>query len=387
MKFEYYNPLLTKQHDQYRNKIREFAESVIKPVAQQLDQTATFSVENTMAMADIGLLGVQVPKEYGGQHLDTISYIIAVEELSRVDSSHAVTVAAHNSLGINPIAKYGTTRQKEDFLPELTSSGKLWAFGLTEPTAGSDAGNSQTSAVKKGDQWIINGHKVFITNGASPLAHGVTLQAVTGEENGKKRLTAILVPRHTAGYQTEPINNKMMWRAADTAKLFFTDCEVPVENTLGEEGKGTHLMLETLDSGRLSIAAMGLGLAQGAYEMAHDYAQKRVQFGRPISKFQAVSFKLADMATKIELARTQLYKACWQKDQGLPYGKEAAMAKLYCSEIAREVADEAVQIHGAYGIISETDIERFYRDQRILQIGEGTSEILRLVISRHIGLK
>ena len=338
-------------------------------------------------MAELGLLGVQVPKEYGGQALDTLTYIIAVEELSRVDGSHAVTVAAHNSLGINPIAKYGTKKQKEEFLPRLTNTGKLWAFGLTEPTAGSDAGNSQTTAQKSGDQWVINGHKVFITNGASELAAGVTLQAVTGEENGKKKLTAILVPRETPGYQTEPIDNKMMWRAADTAKLFFTDCRVPVENVLGEEGKGTHLMLETLDSGRLSIAAMGLGLAQGAFEMAHDYAQKRVQFGRPIAKFQAISFKLADMAMKLELARTQLYKACWQKDQGLPYGKEAAIAMLYCSEIAREVADEAVQIHGAYGVISETDIERFYRDQRILQIGEGTSEILRMVIARHTGIK
>lgn len=387
MNLDYYNPLLTDDHHAYRQKIRDFAESVIRPVARQLDQTGTFSEENTKAMAEIGLMGVQAPKEYGGQALDTLTYIIAVEELSRIDGSHAVTVAAHNSLGVNTINKYGTTRQKEQFLPELTSTGKLWAFGLTEPTAGSDAGNSQTTAVRDGDQWVINGQKIFITNASSGLAAGVTVQAVTSEENGKKKLTAILVPAGTPGYQSEPITNKMMWRAADTARLFFNDCRVPAENQLGEEGKGMHLMLEALDSGRLSIAAMGLGLAQGAYEMAHEYAQKRVQFGRPISQFQAISFKLADMATKIELARNLLYKACWQKDQGLPFGREAAMAKLYTSEIAREVADEAVQIHGAYGIISDTDVERFYRDQRILQIGEGTSEILRLVIARHIGIK
>lgn len=383
----YYNPLLNEDHDRYRKKVREFAEKVIEPQAQYLDETGTFSVDITRQMGQEGLLGIQVSKKYGGQELDTLSYIIAVEEIARIDGSHAATVAAHNSLGIGPIAKYGTKQQKEKYLPELTSSGKLWAFGLTEPKAGSDANNTQTMALKKEDQWIINGHKVFITNSSSELSAGVTIQAVTGEKDGKKQLTAILVDKNTPGYRTEPITNKMLWRAADTGKLYFNDCRVPAENILGEEGKGTHLMLETLDSGRLSIAAMGLGLAQGAFEMAFQYAQNRVQFGKPIAKFQAVSFKLADMATKIELARNLLYKACWQKDQHLPFGKEAAMAKLYCSEVARDVSDEALQIHGAYGVIRETAIERFYRDQRILQIGEGTSEILRLVISRHIGIR
>jgi short/branched chain acyl-CoA dehydrogenase len=387
MSFTYYNPLITEENTRYRQQVREFAEQVIAPVAPELDRTGTFSLDITREMAAQGLLGIQIPKEYGGQNKDTLSYIIAVEELARIDGSHAATVAAHNSLGIGPIAKYGTKEQKEKYLPELSQTGKVWAFGLTEPKAGSDANNSQTTAVKNGSNWRINGHKVFITNSSSELSAGVTIQAVTSEEDGKKRLTAILVDRDTPGYRTEPINNKMLWRAADTGKLFFENCDVPLENRLGEEGKGTHLMLETLDSGRLSIAAMGLGLAQGAYEMAHAYAQNRIQFGRPISKFQAISFKLADMATKIELARNLLYKACWQKDQKLPFGREAAMAKLYCSEVARDVADEAVQIHGAYGIITDTGVERFYRDQRILQIGEGTSEILRLVISRHIGIK
>lgn len=383
----YYNPLLNEAHHNYRKLVREFAEQEIQPVASQLDETGTFSVDITKKMGKLGLLGIQVSKKYGGQELDTLSYIIAVEELARIDGSHAATVAAHNSLGIGPIAKFGTEEQKNKYLPGLTGSGKLWAFGLTEPKAGSDANNTQTSAIKKDKQWIINGHKVFITNSSSELSAGVTIQAVTGEKDGKKLLTAILVDKDTPGYRTEVIRNKMLWRAADTGKLYFKDCEVPIENMLGKEGKGMHLMLETLDSGRLSIAAMGLGLAQGAFELAHAYAQNRVQFGRPISKFQAISFKLADMATKIELARTLLYKVCWQKDQNLPFGKEAAMVKLYCSEVARDVSDEALQIHGAYGVICDTAIERFYRDQRILQIGEGTSEILRLVIARHIGIR
>ena len=226
---------------------------------------------------------------------------------------------------------------------------------------------------------------MFITNSATELSGGATIQVVTGEKDGKKELSVILIERDTKGYTTERIRNKMMWRAADTGKLFFNNCQVPKENLLGEKGQGAKIMLKTLDSGRLSIAAMGLGLAQGAFEMSLDYAKKREQFGKPIIKFQSIGFKLADMDLKIELARNLLYKACWLKDNGEPYGKEAAMAKLYCSEIAKEVADEAVQIHGAYGLFKDVDIERFYRDQRILQIGEGTSEILRLVISRYLG--
>jgi alkylation response protein AidB-like acyl-CoA dehydrogenase len=283
--------------------------------------------------------------------------------------------------------KYGTEEQKQKFLPMLLNGSKLWAFGLTEPNAGSDANNTETEARREGDDWVINGHKIFITNSSSVLSAGATIQAVTGMKDGRKELTVILVERSVPGYASEPINDKLVWRAADTGKLYFRECRVPVSQTLGEPGQGPHIMLETLDSGRLSIAAMGLGLAQGAYEMAIEYAGKRVQFGKPIAKFQAVAFKLADMALKLELARNMLYKACWQKDQNLPFGKEAAMAKLYCSEIAHEIADESLQIHGAYGLIRESPIERFYRDQRILQIGEGTSEILKLVISRHIGIK
>jgi short-chain 2-methylacyl-CoA dehydrogenase len=387
MTYTYINPLINKKHEDFRLLVRDFAEKVVAPQAAELDSTGNFSVELTQAMGKIGLLGMTVPEEYGGSNLDTLSYIIAVEELARVDGSQAATIAAQNSLGLGPIVKYGTEEQKKKFLPALLKDSKLWAFGLTEPNAGSDANNTETEAVREGSDWIINGQKIFITNSASTLSAGATIQAVTGMKEGRKELTVILMERDTPGYSSEPITNKMVWRAADTGKLYFNNCRIPASHTLGQPGEGPHIMLETLDSGRLSIAAMGLGLAQGAFEMAMSYAGKRVQFGKPISKFQAISFKLSAMALKLELARNLLYKACWQKDQKLPFGKEAAMAKLYCSEIAREIADESLQIHGAYGLIKDSPIERFYRDQRILQIGEGTSEILNLVISRHIGIK
>lgn len=387
MIYTYINPLITDKHEQFRLMVRDFAETVVGPKAAELDANGTFSEELTRAMGKLGLLGMTVPEQYGGSNLDTLTYIIAVEELARVDGSQAATIAAQNSLGLAPIVKYGTEEQKQHFLPRLIREARLWAFGLTEPNAGSDANNTETEARQDGDDWVINGHKIFITNSSSILSAGATIQAVTGEKDGRKELTVILLERETPGYSCEPITNKMVWRAADTGKLYFNNCRVPVSQTLGQKGQGPHIMLETLDSGRLSIAAMGLGLAQGAFEMAMTYAGKRVQFGKPIAKFQAISFKLADMAVKLELARNLLYKACWQKDQKLPFGKEAAMAKLYCSEIAREIADESLQIHGAYGLIKDSPVERFYRDQRILQIGEGTSEILKLVISRHIGIK
>jgi len=318
--------------------------------------------------------------------MDTLSYIIAVEELARIDGSQAATMAAHNSLGISPIFKYGTEEQKARYLPKLTTGKKLWAFGLTEANAGSDSNNTETTAVPRDGKWTINGEKIFITNISSPMSGGVTVQAVTGVKEKRKELSVILVDRDTPGYSTEIIQSKMMWRGADTGKVRFKNVEVPEENLLGERGKGSKIMLATLDGGRLSIAAMGLGLAQGAFEMAMEYSSGRIQFGRPVKSFQVNSFKLADMATKIELARALLYKACWLKDNEKPFGKEAAMAKLYTSEIAREVVNEALQIHGAHGLMKGNDIERFYRDQRILEIGEGTSEILRMVIARHLGI-
>jgi alkylation response protein AidB-like acyl-CoA dehydrogenase len=380
------NPLIKEHHIALRSKIRDFAENEIKPVAGKLDDEAGFSVPMTKRLGEMGLLGICLPEEYGGQNLDTLSYIIAVEELARVDSSQAATVAAHNSLGIAPIFNYGTKEQKSDFLPRLTTGDSLWAFGLTEAEAGSDVTRIKTRAELIDGNWKINGSKLFITNSASACSAGITAFAITGENNGKKQFSVILVEKNSKGFLTEPITNKMVWRAVDTGKISFNNCSVPETNLLGVRGKGAHIMLETLDSGRLSIAAIGLGLAQGAFEMALEYAKKRHQFEQPIGKFQSIAFKLAEMQVKLELARNTLYKVCWQKDAKIPFTKEAALIKLYCSEIAREIADEAVQIHGAYGLMKDNDIERFYRDQRILQIGEGTTEILKVLISRHLGL-
>lgn len=375
--------LLDKSYIHYRQKVRKFAEEVVKPVAAELDKKEEFSVNLAKAMGQEGLFGISVPPELGGQGLDTLSYIIAIEEIARVDSSSAATIAAHNSLGIYPIFKFGTEKQKQKYIPGFCTGHKLWAFGLTEVNAGSDVKGVETTAENVDGQWVINGSKMFITNGASEIASGITNLAITGYDGEKKELTAILTPRETPGYKTVPIHDKLMWRSADNAIMKFENCIVPEENILGKRGEGTKIMLSTLDSGRLSIAAMGLGLAQGAYEMALDYSKKRQQFGRSISDFQGIYFKLAEMATKIELARNTLYNTCQLKDKGFSFGKQAAMSKLYCSQIAKEVADEAMQIFGGYGLLRENQIERFYRDQRLLQIGEGTSEILKIVISRY----
>ena len=289
-------------------------------------------------------------------------------------------------MGIGPLYYYGTEEQKLKYLPQLCTGEGTWAFGLTEPDAGSDSRGSKTTAKLEDGKWTINGSKIFITNGASDISLGATVQAVTQTfPDGKKEFTTVIVEKGTEGFKRVAMHGKMMWRASDTSELYFDDCKVPEENLLGKVGEGSKIMLSTLDNGRLSIGAMGLGLAQGAFEEALRYSKERKQFGKPISKFQINAFKLADMAMKIELGRNLLYKACWLKDEGKPFAKEAAMAKLYCSEIAREVADEAVQIHGGYGLMKDYPVERFYRDQRLLQIGEGTSEIQRLVISRYIG--
>ncbi|NLN96725.1 MAG: acyl-CoA dehydrogenase [Bacteroidales bacterium] len=377
---------LNEEHNLIRQTVRDFAEREIRPMARELDEKAEFSTELTSKIGEIGLFGINTAVEYGGQGMDTLSYIIAIEELARIDGSQAATVAAHNSLGISPLLKFGTEEQKHRLIPQLCTGKALWAFGLTEPEAGSDSRASKTTANLENGVWIINGSKIFITNGSAEISAGVTVQAVSGNAGGKKEFSCIIVEKGTPGFTASPIHNKMMWRASDTAEMFFDDCRVPEENLLGKRGEGSKIMLSTLDGGRLSIAAMGLGHAQGAFELALKYAQERKQFGRPIAKFQVNAFKLADMATKIELARTFLYKACWMKDQGMPFGKEAAMAKLYCSEIAKEIADEAVQIHGGYGLLKDYEIERHFRDQRLLQIGEGTSEIQRIVIAKHLGI-
>ncbi len=375
---------LSEEQKMIRQTVRDFAEREVKPLAKELDEKGEFSADLTKKIGELGLFGMYLPEKYGGQGLDTLSYIIAVEELARIDSSQAATLAAHNSLGIGPLYYYGTEEQKMKYLPKLCTGENLWAFGLTEPDAGSDSRGTKTTAKLIDSKWVINGSKIFITNGASELAAGASVQTISGIKNDRKEFTTIIVEKGTPGFNQIPMHGKMMWRASDTAELYFDNCKVPEENILGKKGQGSKIMLSTLDNGRLSIAAMGLGLAQGAFEMAVQYSKERKQFGKSISKFQAISFRLADMATKIELARTLLYKACWLKDSGKLFAQEAAMSKLYCSEIAKEVADDAVQIHGGYGLMKDYPVERFYRDQRLLQIGEGTSEIQKLVISRNV---
>ena len=371
-----------------RETVRKFAETEIAPIAQELDKDETFSVELTRKMGEMGFFGAFVSPEYGGQGLDYISYIIIVEEIARVDGSQAATVAAGNSLGIGPIYYFGSEEQKQKWLPKLCKGEILGAFGLTEPDAGSDAGGTLTVASldESSNEWVINGSKMFITNASNPMAGTVVVQAVTGKRpNGKKEFSCFIVPTDTSGFMARKLHDKLMWRSSDTAELYFDDCRVPAENLLGKKGEGFHQMLSTLDGGRLSIGAMGLGGAQGAFEKALKYSQERKQFGKPLCKKQVIAFKLADMAVEIEAARNLLYKACWLKNKGLPYGEIAAMAKLYCSEMMGRVVNDAVQIHGGYGLIKDYDVERFFRDQKLLDIGEGTSEIQRLVISRNIG--
>ncbi len=371
-----------------RDTVRDFAENVIKPKARELDEKEEFSPEINRQIGEMGLFGFMVPEKYGGNGFGYLPYIVAVEEIARVDGSHAVTIAAHNSLGIGPIHYFGSEEQKKKYLPPICSGEKVWGFALTEPNAGSDAGGTQTTAApdSTGAGWVINGSKIFITNGSSEHSLGCTVQAVTGKRpDGKKEYSCFLIENPTPGFTPKTMKNKMVWRASITSELYFDDCHLPAQSLLGKRGEGFRQMLMTLDRGRLAIAAMGLGCAQGAYEMALKYAKERKQFGKSISTFQANAFKLADMDTQIEAARNMLYKAAWLCDQGRPYQKFAAMSKVYCAEVAHNCCNHAVQIHGAYGLMKEYDIERFYRDQRTLEIGEGTSEICRLVISRYIG--
>jgi short/branched chain acyl-CoA dehydrogenase len=378
---------LSEEQNLTRQAIRTFAEKQIAPVARELDEKEEFSVGLTHKMAELGLLGCFVPEEYGGSNMGYISYAIAVEELARVDASQAATIAAGNSLGIGPIYYFGDEKQRQEWLPRLCSGECLAAFGLTEPDAGSDAGSSRTTATTDGDHWTINGHKIFITNSACSLTGVIIVQAVTGKrKDGKPELSCIIVPSGTSGLTAKEMDNKMMWRASSTGELFFDECIVPEANLLGIRGDGFHQMLSTLDGGRLSIAAMGLGGSQAAFELALQYANSRIQFGRPVASFQVNAFKLADMALEVELARNLLYKVCWLRENGRPITREAAMAKLFCSEVMRRCVHNAVQLYGGYGLMKDYEVERLYRDQRILEIGEGTSEILRIVIARNIGV-
>jgi len=373
---------LDPEHELVRSTVREFAEQRIAPVAEELDRESRFPYELVAELAQLGLMGMTIPEEYGGAGADTVSYAIAVEELTRVDSSVAITMAAHHSLGTLPIYNYGSEEQKREWLPELASGAKLAAFGLTEPDAGSDAGSTRTRAELRDGRWLINGSKIFITNAGTDLTACVTITARTGDDE----ISNIIVPNGTPGYEISKPMKKLGWRASDTRELSFDDVGVPEANLLGPRGNGFQQFLEILDGGRISVAAMGVGLAQGAYDLASAYAQERAQFGRPISKFQAVQFKLADMATELEAGRNMVYKAAWLKDQGRDFALAAAQAKLYTGELSNRVVNWALQIHGGYGYMDEYAISRFYRDQKILEIGEGTNEVQRIVIARHLGL-
>ncbi len=379
------NRHLTEEQVLLRDTVRKFAEEVIRPVAAELDEKEQFSVDITKQMAEMGFMGAFIPEEYGGTALDYVSYIMIVEELARVDGSNAATVAAHNSLGTGPLYYFGNEEQKKKYLPKLTS-GHLWGFGLTEPEAGSDAGNTQTTAVEDGDYWILNGSKTFITNASTELTLGSTILAVSGHKpDGRKEYTCFLVENDTPGYTARPIHKKMMWRASNTSEIFLDNVRVHKSAILGKRGDGFKQMLKTLDYGRLSIASMGLGLAQGAFDYSLNYAKQRKAFGNPIAQFQTTAFKFADSEVGIELARNYLYDVCRMANEGLNITKEGAIAKLYCSELAHSVSNHGVQIMGGYGLIKEYEAERYYRDAKLLEIGEGTSEIQRLVIARNIG--
>jgi len=373
---------LAPEHELIRSTVREFALERVAPLAEELDRESRFPYGLVAEAAELGLMGMPIPEEYGGAGTDTVSYVIAVEELTRIDSSVAITVAAHTSLGTMPIFLFGSEEQKRRWLPELASGSKLAAFGLTEPGAGSDAGATRTRAELRDGQWIVNGSKIFITNAGTEISACVTITAVTGEDE----ISNLIVPNGTPGYEISRPMHKLGWRASDTRELSFRDCAVPEGHLLGPRGQGYRQFLEILDGGRLSVAAMGVGLAQGAYDLAYAYAREREQFGRPIAKFQAIQFKLADMATEIEAGRALVYKGAWLKDQNRPFAKEAAMAKLYTGELSHRAANWALQIHGGYGYMDEFPISRLYRDQKILEIGEGTNEIQRMVIAKHLGL-
>jgi short-chain 2-methylacyl-CoA dehydrogenase len=368
-----------------RDTVRDFARREVAPVAEELDRTKSFPYELVAKMGDLGLMGIPFPVEYGGGGADTLSYALAVEELTRIDSSVAITVAAHTSLGTTPINLFGTDEQRADWLPQLTSGNKLAAFGLTEPEAGSDAGNTKTTAKLDGGEWVIDGAKQFISNAGTEISGCVTITAVTGSSNGTREISNIIVPTGTPGYEPGEPYRKMGWNASDTRPLTFTDCRVPEGNLLGRRGDGFKQFMQTLDGGRIAVAAMGVGLAQGALDEAISYAKERRAFGQPISKFQAIQTKIADISAEIEAARLLVYRAAILKDRGEPFTLTAAQAKLITGRLAVRATEEAVQIHGGYGYIEEYPVCRFYRDAKILTIGEGTDEVMQMVIARQLG--
>jgi short-chain 2-methylacyl-CoA dehydrogenase len=372
---------LTEEQQQIRRLVRDFADGEVRPVAEELDREKRFPYEIVAKLGELGLMGIPYPEEYGGGGADTLSYALAIEELARVDSSVAITVAAHTSLGTWPLYAFGSDEQKADWMPRLCSGERLGAFGLTEPEAGSDAGNTRTRAELDGDEWVINGAKQFITNSGTDISGFVTITARTGDDE----VSNILVANGTPGYEVGEPYRKMGWNASDTRPLAFEDCRVPEDNLVGPRGQGFKQFLQTLDGGRIGVSAMGVGLAQGALDEALSYAKERVAFGKPISKYQAIQAKLADLSTEIEAARLLTYKAALEKDEGRSFSLTAAQAKLKTGRLAVRASEEAVQIHGGYGYIEEYPVCRFYRDAKILTIGEGTDEVQQMVIARALG--
>jgi len=377
---------LTEEQEMLKDMCRSFAEKEIMPNAEHWYKNHEFPTQVFKKMAELDLMGLLIPEEFGGANVGTVSYVAAMEEIARADQSIAATWNAHITIGSVPFVYFGTPDQKEKYLKRLAKGEILGAFGLTEANAGSDARGIATKAELVGNEWVINGTKCFITNVGTPLSYGVVILAITGlDAKGRKQFSALIVPKDTPGFTIGRRYEKIGWNCVDTRELIFEDCHIPKENLLGQVGDGLKHFMEVLDVGRISIAALSVGLAQRAMELAISHSQDRVQFGQPICKNQAIQFKLADMAMQTECARLLTYKAAWLRDNNLPYAKEAAMAKTYASEVAVRVAEQAVQVHGGYGYTEEYAISRFYRDSKILTIGEGTNEIQRMIIARLIG--
>ncbi|HEY8321831.1 MAG TPA: acyl-CoA dehydrogenase family protein [Candidatus Baltobacteraceae bacterium] len=378
---------LSDEQKAIRDLARDFAQNEVKPLAEAMDRDEAFPYDLVRKLASMGFMGLPFPEQYGGAGADTVSYALAVMELARIDASTAITMAAHVSLGSTPFYLFGTEAQKQTYLIPLARGEMLWGFGLTEPGAGSDAGNCQTKAVARDGKWIVNGTKAFITNAGTTMTGGTTITAVTGSrENGKPEISNLIVPQDTPGFTRSKKYKKMGWRASDTRELAFVDAEIPEENLLGVRGQGLQQFLTILDGGRISVAALSVGLAMGAYDEALAYAKERKAFGKTISQFQAIQFKLVDMLMEIEHAKLMTLKAAWEKDQKRDFSQTASLAKLYAGEVSRRVVNEAVQIHGGYGFMDEYPVSRMYRDQKINEIGEGTNEVQRVVLARMMGL-
>jgi alkylation response protein AidB-like acyl-CoA dehydrogenase len=378
---------LSPEQEEFRKAVRRFAEDVVAPRAEEMDRAGELPMDVVEQMAELGLFGLPFPEEYGGQGADFLTLVLAIEELARIDSSIAITLEAAVGLGANPIFTFGTEEQKQRWLAPMARGEILGAFGLTEPGGGSDAEATRTTARLDDGEWVINGSKAFITNSGTPISKVATITATTGtREDGSKEISAIIVPTDTPGFTVGRSYRKIGWHASDTHELAFDDCRVPEENLLGERGRGFAQFLAILDEGRVAIAALGVGLAQGALEESVKYANERTAFGRPIGAFQGMQFKIADMQVRVETARLATYKAAWLRDRGRSFKAAASLAKLYASEIAVTCAREAVQVHGGYGFSEEFPVARFYRDSKVLEIGEGTNEIQRILIARDLGL-